>query len=121
MTELDAKALQRAFAELPPLDKHRGDPAWYVRRRKLRNVIRKRKPMELVMLDAARMGLNPGAVRRIDRDRILDVGISTHMMPLHHIIDYVRPFVESIILIGIQPEPLFGNRSSVDLNLTVFY
>lgn len=44
MTEFDAKALQQAFADLPLLDKRRGDRAWYMRRRKLRYAMQRNNP-----------------------------------------------------------------------------
>jgi hydrogenase 3 maturation protease len=56
------------------------------------------------MVDATDMGLNPGAIRRIARDQVEDVGIGTHMLPLYHLIDYLAEVTTDIVLIGIQPK-----------------
>jgi hydrogenase 3 maturation protease len=67
-------------------------------------VVRKHHPEQLVLIDAADMGLPPGAIRRVPRELIQDVGFGTHMLPLYHVIDYLKGAVqEEIILIGIQP------------------
>lgn len=67
-------------------------------------VVRKHHPRRLVLVDAADMGLPPGTIRRVPRDLIQDVGFGTHMLPLYHVIDYLKDAVqEEIILIGIQP------------------
>lgn len=67
-------------------------------------LVRRERPSRLVMIDAADMGLPPGSIRRIPRDLIQDVGFGTHMLPLYHVIDYLRDAVAGdIILIGIQP------------------
>jgi len=67
-------------------------------------VVRKHKPELLVLVDAADMGLTPGAIRRIPRVLIQDTGWSTHMLPLYHVIDFLAGTVTGeIIVIGIQP------------------
>jgi hydrogenase 3 maturation protease len=67
-------------------------------------VVRRERPSLLVMIDAADMGLPPGSIRRIPRDLIQDVGFGTHMLPLYHVIDYLKDAVAGdILLIGIQP------------------
>jgi hydrogenase 3 maturation protease len=67
-------------------------------------IIRKTRPSCLVLVDAAAMGISPGEYRIIPRDKIEDVSIGTHQLPLSFLIDFLSGTVERIILIGIQPE-----------------
>jgi hydrogenase 3 maturation protease len=67
-------------------------------------IIRKTRPSCLVLVDAAAMGISPGEYRIIPRDKIEDVSIGTHQLPLSFLIDFLSDTVERIILIGIQPE-----------------
>ena len=67
-------------------------------------IIRKTRPSCLVLVDAAAMGISPGEYRIIPRDKIEDVSIGTHQLPLTFLIDFLSDSVERIILIGIQPE-----------------
>ena len=67
-------------------------------------VVRQQSPERIVMVDATDMGLAPGAIRRIARDQVEDVGIGTHMLPLYHLIDYLAEVTTDIVLIGIQPK-----------------
>jgi len=66
-------------------------------------IIRKTRPSCLVMVDAAAMGISPGEYRIIPRDKIEDVSIGTHQLPLLFLIDFLSDIAERIILIGIQP------------------
>lgn len=66
-------------------------------------VVRRERPELLVLVDAADMGLPAGSLRRISRDQIQDVGVGTHMLPLYHLIDYLRPSCGDIVFVGIQP------------------
>ncbi len=65
--------------------------------------IRELHPDLLVLVDAARMGLPPGSIRIVPKDRVADAGIGTHQLPLDSLCDVVSPYAESIIIIGIQP------------------
>ena len=67
-------------------------------------IIRKTRPACLVLVDAAAMGISTGEYRIIPRDKIEDVSIGTHQLPLSLLIDFLSDTVERIILIGIQPE-----------------
>lgn len=67
-------------------------------------IIRKTRPSCLVLVDAAAMGISPGEYRIIPRDKIEDVSIGTHQLPLSFLIDFLSNTVERITLIGIQPE-----------------
>lgn len=67
-------------------------------------IIRKIRPPCLVLVDAADMGLSPGEYRIIPRQRIADVSMGTHQLPLSLLIDFLSDAAGQIILIGIQPE-----------------
>jgi len=67
-------------------------------------IIRKSRPACLVLVDAAAMGISPGEYRIIPRDKIEDVSIGTHQLPLSFLIDFLSDSAGRIILIGIQPE-----------------
>jgi len=67
-------------------------------------IIRKSRPACLILVDAAAMGISPGEYRIIPRDKIEDVSIGTHQLPLSLLIDFLSDSAERIILIGIQPE-----------------
>jgi hydrogenase 3 maturation protease len=66
--------------------------------------IRKTRPLCLVLVDAAAMGLPPGEFRIIPRHRIADVSIGTHQLPLSLLIDFLSDAAGRIVLIGIQPD-----------------
>ncbi len=67
-------------------------------------IIRKIRPSCLVLVDAADMGLSPGEYRIIPQQRIADVSMGTHQLPLSLLIDFLSDAAGQIILIGIQPE-----------------
>lgn len=68
------------------------------------SVIRRHRPDLLILVDAADMGLPPGALRRIPPERISTVSFSTHHMPLSLFVSYVNEFCRKVLLIGVQPE-----------------
>jgi hydrogenase 3 maturation protease len=68
------------------------------------SVIRQHSPELLILVDAADMGLPPGALRTIPPDKISVLSFSTHHMPLSMFISYVEEFCSKVLLIGVQPE-----------------
>ena len=66
--------------------------------------IRQHRPDLLILVDAADMGLPPGALRTITPEKISILSFSTHHMPLSMFIAYVREFCGKVLLIGVQPE-----------------
>ena len=68
------------------------------------SVIRQRRPDLLILVDAADMGLPPGALRTIAPEKISVVSFSTHHMPLSMFIAYVKEFCGKVLLVGVQPE-----------------
>jgi len=49
------------------------------------------------------MNLDAGSLRIIPLEKIISLNISTHSMPLYFLIEYLKPYCQKIILIGIQP------------------
>lgn len=67
-------------------------------------LVRRHHPDLLVLVDAADMGVDPGECMVIPKERIRDVGIVTHQLPLDFFIGFVEESAGAIILIGIQPK-----------------
>ena len=77
------------------------------------SVIRRRRPDLLILVDAADMGLPPGAPRIITPEKISVPSFSTHHMPLSAFISYVKEFCGTVLLVGVQPEQVeTGSRLS---------
>jgi hydrogenase 3 maturation protease len=68
------------------------------------SVIRRHRPDLLILVDAADMGLPPGALCTIPPGKISGLSFSTHSMPLSLFISYVNEFCGKVLLIGVQPE-----------------
>jgi hydrogenase 3 maturation protease len=68
------------------------------------SVIRQHRPDLLILVDAADMGLPPGALRTIMPEKISILSFSTHHIPLSMFISYVKEFCGKVLLVGVQPE-----------------
>jgi hydrogenase 3 maturation protease len=68
------------------------------------SVIHQRRPELLILVDAADMGLPPGALRTITPEKISVLSFSTHYIPLSMFISYVKEFCGKVLLVGVQPE-----------------
>jgi hydrogenase 3 maturation protease len=68
------------------------------------SVIRQHRPDLLILVDAANMGLSPGALRTITPEKIGILSFSTHNIPLSMFISYMEEFCGKVLLVGIQPE-----------------
>lgn len=68
------------------------------------SVIRQHRPDLLILVDAADMGLPPGALRTIPPEKISVLSFSTHHIPLSMFISYVKEFCGQVLLVGVQPE-----------------
>jgi len=66
-------------------------------------IVREEHPAILILIDAADMGLAPGEYSIIPKEKIRDVGVGTHQLPLDIFIDYLGDAAGEILLIGIQP------------------
>ncbi|MDH4291019.1 MAG: hydrogenase maturation peptidase HycI [Dehalococcoidia bacterium] len=74
------------------------------------SVIRRHRPELLILVDAADMGLPPGALRTIPPEKISMLFFSTHSMPFSMFISYVKEFCGKVLLIGVQPERMQTGR-----------
>jgi hydrogenase 3 maturation protease len=65
--------------------------------------IRDFSPTHVLLLDAAHFNGKPGEGRIIPPKAIANASVSTHSLPLHFLIDYVkRSICENVALLGIQ-------------------
>ncbi|MFC2008799.1 hydrogenase maturation peptidase HycI [Chloroflexota bacterium] len=69
-------------------------------------IVRRLRPNHLVLVDAADMGLDVGAMRAIPPEMIGALGLSTHSMPLSMFMSYVADLVGRLTLVGIQPQSM---------------
>lgn len=66
--------------------------------------IREMDASRVLVVDAADMDLEPGAIRRIHADKLDDPFLmTTHTLPLTFLIESLREFVPQVELLGIQP------------------
>jgi len=70
-------------------------------------------PKTLVIIDSADMGLNPGEIRIVPKEKIGVMHISTHGIPISVLIGYLEQYVKNIIFIGIQPKNMSGSITQV--------
>lgn len=73
------------------------------------DVVKKHHPERLIIVDAVEMNLNSGEIRRVPPEKIGVMHVSTHGIPLSVLIKYFNQYVETIVLIGIQPSMMSGN------------
>ena len=67
--------------------------------------VREMRPEQVLVVDAADMDLPPGAIRRIQYERLEDPFLfTTHTLPLTFLIESLREFVAQVDFVGIQPE-----------------
>lgn len=75
------------------------------------SVVKKHHPENLIIIDAVDMGLNPGEIRIVPKEKIGIMHISTHGIPISVLINYLSQYVEKIVLIGVQPKTMSGKMS----------
>lgn len=89
--------------------------------------LRRYHPGHVLFLDAADMGARPGTIAVIEPEKIHASLLSTHVLPLSVVMDYVEQEIgTSVTLLGIQPD-LTGadkdlsdeDRKYLDQNLQV--
>jgi hydrogenase 3 maturation protease len=66
-------------------------------------LVRRLRPDLLVFLDAADMGLTPGALRRLEPGQIHGLGFGTHAPSLGQLAEYLADCAKRIVILGIQP------------------
>ncbi len=67
------------------------------------SVVRRLQPEVLLLVDAAEMGIPPGEYRRIGKDQVERVALSTHHMPLSLLMEFLADAAGEIVFVGIQP------------------
>jgi len=72
------------------------------------SVVKKENPENLILIDAVEMGLDPGEIRLVYKEKIGKLCISTHGIPLSLIIEYLENYIDKVLLIGIQPKKMNG-------------
>jgi len=76
-------------------------------------VVKKQKPETLLIIDAVEMGLSPGDIRIVPKEKIGVMTISTHGIPIPVLIEYLNQYVKKIIFIGIQPKTMSGEMNDI--------
>jgi hydrogenase 3 maturation protease len=76
------------------------------------SIVKRYKPREIIIIDAVEMGLNPGEMRYVPKNKIGNLHISTHGIPLSVLINYLEEYVDIINFVGIQPKNMHGNMTS---------
>jgi Ni,Fe-hydrogenase maturation factor len=57
------------------------------------------------------MGLSPGEIRIVPKEKIGVMHISTHGIPISVLINYLGQYLKNIVLIGVQPKTMSGKMS----------
>ncbi len=83
--------------------------------------VRELAPEQVVIVDTAEMELQPGEVRRIDREQIGGLSLmTTHSLPLSYLMQAIGEFVPRVEMIGIQPATVaFGYPVSAQVKSAV--
>jgi hydrogenase 3 maturation protease len=76
------------------------------------SVIKRYHPAHLILVDAVDMYLEPGEIRIVPKEKIGQMHISSHNIPLSVIINYLEEFIDHVMLIGIQPHHMTGSMST---------
>lgn len=69
-------------------------------------VVKRDQPELVVIVDATDMNLPPGEMRIIPKEKIPELVLSSHSMPLSLLMDHLEPHCKKVVLIGIQPKKL---------------
>ncbi len=71
-------------------------------------IVRREMPELVVLVDAANMGTAPGEIRRIPKEKIGVLCLTTHNLPLSFLIEYLEEIVGAgnVFLIGVQPSDI---------------
>ncbi len=69
--------------------------------------IRRMAPGRIVLVDAAAMGLEPGAIRQVTRDDVAQQFlITTHSLPITFLLSELERCCDDVTFIGIQPQSM---------------
>ena len=76
-------------------------------------VVKQHNPENVIIIDAVEMGLEPGEIRIVPKDKIGVMHVSTHGIPISVLMNYLERHVKNIVFIGIQPKTMSGNMTDV--------
>jgi hydrogenase 3 maturation protease len=80
--------------------------------------LRRYRPDHVLFLDAADMGARPGTIAGIESEQIPATLVSTHVLPLSVVMEYVeRETGAGVTLLGIQPNLSGAERDLTDQDL----
>jgi hydrogenase 3 maturation protease len=84
-------------------------------------LIREFRPTHVLIIDVAVGGYQPGTIFVIDKTKIRQDDISTHRIPLAHLVRYLEESVGSrVVLVGIEPrEVAWGKPVSATIRAAV--
>ena len=75
------------------------------------SVVKQHNPENLLIIDAVEMGLSPGEIRIVLKEKIGVMHISTHGIPISVLINYLSQYLKKIVFIGVQPKTMSGKMS----------
>lgn len=83
-------------------------------------IVSRERPGQLVIADAARMGLPPGEVRRLPPPAVDRMLASTHGLPISFFLDRLASAARDTTILGIEPADLsFGEGLSPEVRRAV--
>ena len=77
------------------------------------SVVKKYNPKNLIIIDAVEMGLDPGELRIIPKEKIGRMHISTHGIPISVLMMYLEEHVGNIFFVGVQSKTMSGEMTSI--------
>lgn len=77
------------------------------------SVVKQHNPQHVIIIDAVDMGLEPGELRIVPKEKIGRMHISTHGIPISVLIDYLEQYIGKISFIGIQPKTMSGSMTDI--------
>lgn len=77
------------------------------------SIVKQYNPKNLTIIDAVEMGLNPGEMKIVPKEKISKMHISTHGIPISVLIGYLEQYLENILFIGIQPKTMSGEMTTI--------
>ena len=76
------------------------------------SVVKRHKPRNLIIIDAVEMGLDPGEMRIVPKEKIGTMHIITHGIPISILMTYLEDYIENIFFVGIQPKTMSGSLTN---------
>jgi len=77
-------------------------------------------PTHIIMVDSAKMGEYPGAIRIVEMSKIKALALSTHQLPLNILAKYLQNATGAeILLIGVEPKDLDFSAAEMKMSREV--